>query len=79
MSIADHFERVPDAGLTKTYDTGSARRQFYASLMLVTMVAVVATALGMLVRFDGPSSQPDSSLSSSSPLSPPAFAGRLGR
>ena len=73
MSIADHFERVPDAGLNKIYDSGSARRQLHASLMLVALVAVVATALGFLVRFDGPSP-------TSAPLSsPPAFAGQLGR
>ena len=70
MSIADHFERVPDAGLNRGYDSGGARRQFQASLMLVTLVAVVATALGVLVRFDGPSSQPVATLS---------FAARLRR
>ncbi len=73
MSIADHFEHVPETGLNKGYDMASARRQFHASLMLVTLVAVVATALGFLVRFDGPS-QTEASLPS-----PPAFAGQLGR
>ena len=73
MSIADHFERVPDAGLNKGYDSGSARRQFHSSLMLVAIIAIVATALGVVVRFDGPSFQPGASLASA-----PAFAGHLG-
>ncbi len=72
MSIADHFDRIPDAGLNRSYDTGSARRQFHASLMLVTLIAVVATALGALVRFDTPA-HPDAS------APPPAFAGQLAR
>ena len=72
MSIADHFDRIPDAGLDKSYDTGSARRQFHASLMLVTLIALVAASLGALVRFDTPVH-----VDASSP--PPAFAGQLPR
>ena len=54
MSIADHFDHAPDAGFIRNYDTGSARRQFNVSLMLVVVIAVAASALGFVVNFDHP-------------------------
>lgn len=55
MSIADHFEHAPDAGFVRDFDSDSARRQFHVSLMLVVVIAIAASALGFLVRFDQPS------------------------
>ena len=54
MSIADHFEQAPDASFVRKYDAGSARRQLNVSLMLVVVIAVAASALGLLVNFDQP-------------------------
>ncbi len=56
MSIADHFDRAPDAGFIRTYEAQTARRQFQVSLALILMLAAAAFALGMLVRFDEPTS-----------------------
>ncbi len=56
MSIADHFYHAPDAGFVRAYDPRAARRQFQVSLALIVILALAAFALGMLVRFDGPSS-----------------------
>lgn len=72
MSIADHFERAPDAGFIRIYDSNAARRQFQVSLMLIVVVALAATALGFLVRFDAPTASPTVSISA-----PPAYVGKL--
>ena len=61
MSIADHFEPTPDAGFVRDYDTGSARRQLNVSLMLVVVVALAASALGFLVKFDQPTTSQSAS------------------
>ena len=74
MSIADHFEHVPDAGFIRKYDSGSARRQFSVSLTLITVIALAATALGFVVRFDGPAR---TTLSAPMSAAPPSFAGHL--
>jgi len=54
MSIADHFDRAPDAGFVRSYDSQAARRQFQVSLVLIVILTVSAFALGLLVRFDPP-------------------------
>ncbi|WP_297300185.1 hypothetical protein [uncultured Methylovirgula sp.] len=54
MSIADHFDRAPDAGFVRSYDSRAARRQFQVSLVLIVILTVSAFALGLLVRFDPP-------------------------
>lgn len=74
MSIADHFEHAPDAVFVRTYDTGSARRQFNVSLVLVVVIALAATALCLLVRFDTPSGQ---SVVSGTLSAPPSYAGKI--
>ena len=73
MSIADHFDHTPDAGLVRNYDTGSARRQFNVSLMLVVVIAVAASALGFLVNFD----QPTTSVAPAPAT--PSYVGTLAR
>ena len=73
MSIADHFEHAPDAVFVRNYDTGTARRQFNVSIILIVVIAVAVSALGFLVRFDGPSAQP----SMASMSAPPAYAGKI--
>ncbi len=55
MSVADHFDHTPDAGFIRTYDAQTARRQFQVSLVLIIVLALAAFALGLLVRFDEPS------------------------
>jgi len=55
MSVADHFDHIPDAGFIRTYDAQMARRQFQVSVVLIVVLALAAFALGLLVRFDGPS------------------------
>ncbi len=72
MSIADHFERAPDAGFIRTYDSGAARRQFQVSLLLIVVIALAATALGFLVRFDAPTAS-----SFDSTVAPPSYVGKL--
>lgn len=52
MSIADHFDHTPDAGFVRDYDSSSARRQLKVSVMLIVVIAIAASALGFLVRFD---------------------------
>ena len=74
MSIADHFENAPDAGLIRNYDSGAARRQFNLSVTLIVVIVLAATALGFLVRFDGPSA---SVRFDNSSVAPPAYAGHL--
>jgi hypothetical protein len=74
MSIADHFEHAPDAGFIRDYDSNSARRQFNVSLILVAVIAIAATALGFLVRFDSPSPAPVQTVQS---VAPPSYAGHL--
>ncbi len=73
MSIADHFEHTPDAGFVRNYDTGSARRQFKVSLTLVVVIAVAASALAFLVRFDQPQA------ADAPTLVTPAYVGTLTR
>lgn len=74
MSIADHFDHAPDAGFVRDYDSSSARRQFNVSLVLITVIALAATALGFLIRFDGPS---HGSYPSMATEPPPSYAGKL--
>jgi Tfp pilus assembly protein PilN len=74
MSIADHFEHAPDAGFIRTYDTGSARRQFSVSLMLIVVIAIAASALGFLVNFDSPTTG-----RSMATATTPAYVGSLSR
>lgn len=74
MSIADHFDHAPDAGFVRDYDSNSARRQFNVSLILIVVIALAASALGLLIRFDGPSRFVPTSMVTSQP---PAYAGKL--
>lgn len=73
MSIADHFVQASDAGFVRDYDPRAAQRQFGMSMVLIVVIAVAATALGALIRFDGPTG---SGVQGSS-ATPPAYAGRL--
>ncbi|MEA2834507.1 MAG: hypothetical protein QOG66_2709 [Methylobacteriaceae bacterium] len=54
MSIANNFDRSPDAGFTRSFDAESARRQFQLSLVLVLILAVATLMLGVMIRFDTP-------------------------
>lgn len=74
MSIADHFEHTPDAGFVRNYDSSSARRQFNVSLILIVVLALAASALGFLVRFDQPT---ENTLQATQ--APPAYVGSLSR
>ena len=74
MSIADHFDHAPDAGFIRDYDSASARRQFRVSLVLLVVIALATTALGLLIRFDGPS---NASAPAFSEVQPPSYAGKL--
>ena len=56
MSIAHNFDRSPDAGFTRSFDIESARRQFQLSLVLVLILAVATLMLGVMIRFDTPTS-----------------------
>lgn len=60
MSIADHFDDVPDAGFVCSYDPRAARRQFQISLVLILILTLAAFTLGLLVRFDEPAGQVNS-------------------
>ena len=71
MSIADHFERAPDASFVRDYDASTARRQFNLSLVLIAVIALAAAALGVVIRFDSPVSHAVSA------SAPPAYAGKL--
>jgi hypothetical protein len=73
MSIADHFEHAPDAGFVRDYDNEAARRQFRLSLVLIVVVALAATALAALIRFDTGSSRP----AVDATQTVPAYAGKL--
>ena len=79
MSIADHFDHTPDAAFIRNYDSGAARRQFNVSLILILVIAIAATALGMLVRFDSPSFSLGQQGSAVQPMAGPApsYAGKL--
>jgi hypothetical protein len=57
MSIADHFDPAPDAGLVRSYDSRAARRQFQISLALILILSSAAFVLGLLVRFDAPTGE----------------------
>ena len=72
MSVADHFDQVPDAGFVRQYDASSARRQFNVSLMLILVITLAASAVGFLVRFDHPADQLSDVSSASAP-----YAGTL--
>lgn len=56
MSIAENFERAPDAGFTRSFDAESARRQLQLSLVLVLILAAATFMLGVMIRFDTPTS-----------------------
>ena len=72
MSIADHFEHAPDARFIRDFDSHVARRQFKISLTLVVVIALAATSLALLVRFDNPVGPAGGGLST-----PPSYAGHL--
>ena len=72
MSIADHFEHAPDARFIRGYDSNVARRQFNISLTLVVVIALAATSLAFLVRFDAPGARASAGLPT-----PPSYAGHL--
>ncbi len=74
MSIADHFEHAPDAGFVRTYDSGSARRQFNVSLTLIVVISLAAAALGFLVNFDQPVTASDALIQTT-----PSYVGALSR
>ena len=76
MSIADHFEHAPDAGFVRNYDSSSARRQFNVSLILIVVIAVAASALAFLVRFDQPT---DRSAAGVTPVAPSYVGSLTGR
>lgn len=61
MSIADHFDHSTDAGFVRAYDAQAARRQFQISLVLVTVLALAAAALGTLARLEAPAAARPSS------------------
>ena len=75
MSVADNFDQIPDAGFVRQYDANSARRQFNVSLMLILVIALAASAIGLLVRFDHASAQ-DPDLAGDTA---PAYVGTLSR
>lgn len=84
MSIADHFEHAPNTGFVRGYDSGSARRQFHVSLVLLTVIVIAASALAFLIRFDSPSRTGEApavgqtvSNQGGPTQSVPAYAGRL--
>jgi hypothetical protein len=56
MSVASNFDRSPDAGFTRSFDAESARRQLQLSLVLVAILAVATFMLGIMIRFDTPTS-----------------------
>jgi hypothetical protein len=56
MSVANNFDRAPDAGFTRSFDAESARRQLQLSLFLVAILAVATLMLSVMIRFDMPSS-----------------------
>ena len=75
MSIADHFEQAPDSRFIRDYDAGTARRQLNLSIILVAVIALAATALGVVVRFDLPSTP---AMDAPHTVSlPPTYAGKL--
>jgi hypothetical protein len=54
MSIVDHFDHAPDAGLVRYYDSRAARRQFQISAALIVILTFAAFTVGFVLRFDGP-------------------------
>jgi hypothetical protein len=75
MSIADHFEQIPDASFIRGYDASTARRQFNLSLVLIAAIAMAAAALGSIVRFDSPAAS--ATTGSAFTATPPDYAGRI--
>jgi hypothetical protein len=77
MSIANRFDPIADAGFTRSFDSQSARRQFQLSLVLVLILVAATFMLGIMIRFDTPTSV----YSSASPLnaSESHFAGKIVR
>jgi hypothetical protein len=53
MSIADHFNRVEEAGFVRSYAPPIARWQFQISLALVVILTVAAFVLEFSFRVDG--------------------------
>ena len=76
MSIADHFENIPEAGFTRNWDAGSARRQFNMSLVLIGALAMAAVVLGLSLRFEPPAS---TNTARSAVMVDSSFAGKLVR
>ncbi|MDR3461798.1 MAG: hypothetical protein P4L76_05740 [Beijerinckiaceae bacterium] len=74
MSIADHFQQISDAGFVRKYDPNSARRQFSASIMLIVAIALAASALCVLVKFDQ-----STTVASAPEVVTPYYAGALQR
>ncbi len=72
MSVADHFDHIPDRALVRDYDSGSARRQFKFSVAIFGLFCV-ACAMVALLRFE----TPDTGLSTSSVGATPPYAGHL--
>jgi hypothetical protein len=56
MTIASNFDRSPDAGFTRSFDAESARRQLQLSAILVLILAAATFMLGVMIRFDAPTS-----------------------
>jgi hypothetical protein len=54
MSVSENFEDGYDAGLTRSWDPKSARRQFQMSLVLVAALICSAVVLATTLRFDPP-------------------------
>jgi hypothetical protein len=75
MSIADHFDHTPDAGFIRIYDPQTARRQFHVSMVLILVLTTAALALGLLVRFDEPSTFTPTPIKASNEVH---YAGHLG-
>ena len=50
MTIADHFERTPDAGFTRAIDPVAAHRQFVLSLGLVAVITVATIAATLTLK-----------------------------
>jgi hypothetical protein len=49
MSIADHFDHVPDQGFSQTIDPRAAQRQFNMSLGLVVILVMAAVGVALTV------------------------------
>ena len=72
MTVADHFDHIPDGAFVRGYDSGIARRQFNLSIVMFALFCVVCAMIG-LVRFGSP----DTLSSTASGGVPPTYAGHL--